>query len=79
MNPDLREKILNKNEAGKFPFYLKELSEKEKEEIAETGTIAAVKYSVLRVDAKADVMFDKKKSVSLEGNSGPYLLDALCA
>ena len=49
------------------------LSAKEKEKILEVATIAAVKYSVLRVGPKQDVVFDPEKSVSLQGDSGPYL------
>ncbi|MBI2009350.1 arginine--tRNA ligase [Candidatus Saccharibacteria bacterium] len=35
--------------------------------------IAAVKYSLLKQRLGADVIFDVEESVSLEGNSGPYL------
>lgn len=49
-------------------------SEKEIEEIKEVGTIAAVKYSVLKTGAKSNVLFDLESSVALDGNSGPYLL-----
>jgi arginyl-tRNA synthetase len=51
-----------------------ELSEEEKEEIKEIGTIAAVKYSVLKSDTKSNAIFDMERSVALDGNSGPYLL-----
>jgi len=40
---------------------------------AEQVTIAAVKYSVLKVNPSMDVLFDIKKSVDVNGNSGPYL------
>jgi arginyl-tRNA synthetase len=46
---------------------------KEEEEIAEMITMGAVKYSVLKSGATSPVKFDIKQSVSLEGNSGPYL------
>lgn len=36
-------------------------------------TVGAVKYSVLKTGCRQDVAFDLKKSVSLDGNSGPYL------
>ncbi len=51
-----------------------ELTVKEKEEVEEKGTIAAVKYSVLKTDTKSNVLFDMERSVALDGNSGPYLL-----
>jgi len=50
-----------------------ELDEKERKDVEEIGTIAAVKYSVLKIDPKSNVMFDMEKSVSLQGNSGPYI------
>lgn len=52
----------------------KDLSEESKEDVAEKTTLAAVKYSVLNTGAKQDVAFDVKTSVSLDGNSGPYIL-----
>lgn len=44
------------------------------EEIAENVAVASVKYSMLRVNPKMDIAFDLEESVSLEGDSGPYLL-----
>ncbi|MEK7569298.1 MAG: arginine--tRNA ligase [Patescibacteria group bacterium] len=37
------------------------------------AAVAAIKYVILRQAAGADVIFDVEKSVSLEGDSGPYL------
>jgi arginyl-tRNA synthetase len=50
------------------------MNEREREEVAEKVTMAAVKYSVLKTDPTMNSQFDIKQSVSLEGNSGPYLL-----
>ena len=50
------------------------LSAREKEEVAEKVAVAAVKYSLLRVALGKDIIFDFEKSLSLEGDSGPYLL-----
>ena len=41
--------------------------------IADAVAVAAVKYMILRQAAGADVVFDPEKSLSLEGDSGPYL------
>lgn len=49
-------------------------SQEEQETIAERVAIAAIKYSFLRVALPADLVFDFDKSLSLEGESGPYLL-----
>lgn len=40
---------------------------------AEVITIGAVKFSVLKSDPTQNSIFDVKKSVDLNGNSGPYL------
>lgn len=43
-------------------------------EISEAVAISAVKYSLLKNSIGRDIIFDFKESLSLEGNSGPYLL-----
>jgi len=45
-----------------------------KDEVVEKVAVAAVKYAILKVSVSDDVAFDLKRSVSLEGDSGPYLL-----
>lgn len=40
---------------------------------AEKVAVGAVKYSFLKVGREQDIAFDLKESISLEGNSGPYL------
>lgn len=47
---------------------------KNKEKLAEDITIAAVKYAMLKGDVDKDIAFDMDESVSVSGNSGPYLL-----
>jgi arginyl-tRNA synthetase len=49
------------------------ISAEEADKVAEQIAIGAIKYSVLRVATSQNVAFDIEKSVSLEGNSGPYL------
>lgn len=48
-------------------------SKEEKEDIAQKAAVAAIKYSMLRVNAISDISFDLEASVSFEGDSGPYL------
>ena len=43
-------------------------------DVEEIITVAAVKYSLLKNDIGQDIIFDFKESLTLEGNSGPYLL-----
>ncbi len=51
----------------------REFSDSEKEEIAEIVAIGAIKYSILRQAIGGDIIFDFDKSLSFEGDSGPYL------
>ncbi len=45
--------------------------------VAEQVAVAAVKYMILRQAAGGNIVFDREKSLSLEGDSGPYLQYAL--
>jgi arginyl-tRNA synthetase len=36
--------------------------------------LAAIKYTLLRIDITKNMMFDPKKAISFEGDTGPYLL-----
>ena len=49
-------------------------SKSEYENVMEKAAIAAIKYSFLKVGLPGDIVFDPDKSVSFEGDSGPYLL-----
>jgi arginyl-tRNA synthetase len=50
-----------------------DFTEKEIEKVSEEVGIGAVKYSILKVGRLQDMAFDINESVSVEGNSGPYL------
>lgn len=57
---------------------IKKASEKNPDPlIAEQVTIGAIKYMILRQAPGSDIIFDAEKSLSLEGDSGPYLQYAL--
>jgi arginyl-tRNA synthetase len=45
--------------------------------IAEQVAVGAIKYMILRQAPGSDILFDAEKSLSLEGDSGPYLQYAL--
>ncbi len=62
----VKEKILEKISGREF-------SKSEKQEIAEIVAIGAIKYSILRQAIGGDIIFDFDKSISFEGDSGPYL------
>jgi len=62
--------------------FIKEVIEKANEKnpdplIAEQVAVGAIKYMVLRQAPGSDILFDAEKSLSLEGDSGPYLQYAL--
>ena len=51
----------------------RKLSEKEKSEIVEAVAIGAIRYSILKQSIGSDIIYDFNKSISFEGDSGPYL------
>jgi len=51
----------------------RELTEKEKKEIIENVAIGAIKYSILKQSIGSDIIYDLDKSISFDGDSGPYL------
>lgn len=51
----------------------REIPEEERKEIAEQIAVAAIKYTILRQTIGKDIIFDPQKSLSFEGDSGPYL------
>jgi len=62
--------------------FIKEVTAKASERspdplIAEQVAIGAIKYMILRQSPGQDIIFDAEKSLSLEGDSGPYLQYAL--
>jgi len=49
------------------------LSEKERKQAAQIIGVGALKYNDLSQNRQTDIIFDWKKMLSFEGNSGPYL------
>jgi arginyl-tRNA synthetase len=43
------------------------------EEVSQTVAIGAIKYSILKQSIGSDIIYDFDKSVSFDGDSGPYL------
>lgn len=50
------------------------ISKKELEKRSHLISLAAIKYFLLKVDSKKDMLFNHKESISFDGNTGPYLL-----
>lgn len=51
----------------------RELSKEEKDAIVEQVAVGAIKYSILKQSPGKDIIFDFNKSLSFEGDSGPYV------
>lgn len=49
------------------------LSKEELENRALAIALAAIKFSMLRVDPKKNILFEPEKSISFEGSTGPYV------
>ena len=52
----------------------KERDEEENYELGEHIAVGALKYQILRQSIGSDIVFDKEKALSFEGDSGPYLM-----
>ena len=52
----------------------REFNEKERTEVVGKIAISAIKYSILKQSIGKDISFDFEKSISFEGDSGPYLV-----
>jgi arginyl-tRNA synthetase len=51
----------------------REFSNEEREKIALDVGVAAIKYSILKQNIGGDIIYDFEKSISVDGDSGPYL------
>ncbi len=51
----------------------KELKDDEKSQVIEQISLGAIKFSMLKFAPSTDITFDLEKSVSLSGDSGPYI------
>ena len=51
----------------------KDVSEKEKQRLAEQIGIGALKYAIVRIEPENLITFDWKQMLSFDGNTGPYV------
>ncbi len=51
----------------------REFSKDEYEKVLKDVSVSALKYTILRQGIGGDIIYDPKKAVSFEGDSGPYL------
>ena len=71
---DLIEEMINtarktSEELGKF----QDISNDEKNDIARIVGMGALKYFLLKVDAKKNMMFNPEESIDFNGNTGPFI------
>ena len=57
------------DEAGKFD----DMSEAEKQEVARIVGMGALKYFLLKVDARKNMLFNPEESIDFNGNTGPFI------
>ena len=56
-------------EAGKFD----DMTEEERNEIARIVGMGALKYFILKVDARKNMLFNPEESIDFNGNTGPFI------
>ena len=56
-------------ELGKF----KDMTEEERGEIARIVGLGALKYFILKVDARKNMLFNPEESIDFNGNTGPFI------
>ena len=57
------------DELGKF----KDMSEEERQEISRIVGLGALKYFILKVDARKNMLFNPEESIDFNGNTGPFI------
>ncbi|MBL7937928.1 MAG: arginine--tRNA ligase [Flavobacteriales bacterium] len=71
---DLMEEVVTEaRAAGERLSKLDDFSEQEKTELFEMIGMAALKYYLLKVDAKKRMLFDPAASIDLQGHTGPFI------
>ena len=56
-------------ELGKFD----DMTEEERREIARVVGMGALKYFILKVDARKNMLFNPEESIDFNGNTGPFI------
>ena len=63
---EVKEKLKDKFEKGR-------IEGEDKEKLINDVAVAAIKFSILKISPCKDILFDFDKSISFDGDSGPYL------
>ena len=67
------EMINDAKEASDKADKLKDMSEEERAEIARIVGLGALKYFILKVDARKNMLFNPEESIDFNGNTGPFI------
>lgn len=68
------ESLLEKlEEMVRVKIAARNFSSKEEKTVAEKVAVGAIRYSILKQSIGSDIIYDFDKSISFEGDSGPYL------
>ena len=65
----IKEARQTSDELGKFA----DMSEEEKQEISRIVGLGALKYFILKVDARKNMLFNPEESIDFNGNTGPFI------
>ena len=65
----VRQARLTGDEAGKFA----DMPEQERNEVARIVGMGALKYFLLKVDARKNMLFNPEESIDFNGNTGPFI------
>ena len=60
---------LTADESGKFD----DMTDAEKDEVARVVGLGALKYFLLKVDARKNMLFNPEESIDFNGNTGPFI------
>ena len=67
------EMIATAREMSQEPGRLEGLTDAEKEEVLRIVGLGALKYFILKVDARKNMLFNPQESIDFNGNTGPFI------
>ena len=69
----IKEMIATAREMGNELGKLESLEENEKEEVFRKIGLGALKYFILKIDPKKNIVFNPRESIDFNGNTGPFI------
>ena len=65
--------IATAREVSSEPGRLEGLTDEEKEEVLRIVGLGALKYFILKIDPRKNIIFDPQESIDFNGNTGPFI------